>query len=227
MAAFTRLVLPSRSPAPATRGRSGRPPSGAGPSRRPVHAVALVALALLAGGCATQPALEPGSEPPLSVSEAREAPPDAARRVRWGGTIAGLRNTAAGTSVLEVVSRPLRRDGRPVRNDVTDGRFLAEVDGFLDPEIVKAGRDVTVTGRVDERRTGQIGELDYVYPVVAVEDYRYWTPRPPPSPAHFPHPAPLGSEPHGVFGHGWPHHHHHYHHRRRGSGASVSGSVRF
>ena len=221
MSALTRFLPAPRLPPP-RQGLPGSSSRAGRPFARAVRGSALVALVLLAGGCATQPALDPGSDPPLSVSQAREALPDDARRVRWGGTIASVRNTAAGTSVLEVVSRPLRRDGRPVRNDVTDGRFLAEVDGFLDPEIVRTGRDVTVTGQVAERRAGRIGELDYLYPVVAVDDYRYWKPPPPPSAAHFPHP-PLGSEPYGIFGHGWPHHHH----RHRGSGASVSGSLRF
>lgn len=159
----------------------------------------------------------------MSVEEARRAAPEDWRRVRWGGTIVSVRNTADGTSVLEIVSRPLRSDGRPVRNDVTDGRFLAEVDAFLDPEIIEAGRDVTVTGELEDRREGRIGEFDYLYPVVSVDDYRYWRSLPNRSPAYLSHPWPLGHDSHGIFGHGWPYHHHH----RNRSGASISGSLRF
>ena len=143
--------------------------------------------------------------------------------MRWGGTITEVRNTAEGTTVLEVVSRPLRRGGRPIRDDRTDGRFLAEVDGFLDPEIVKAGRDVTVSGRLEALREGRIGESDYRFPVVAVSDYRYWKVRPRTVPVHFPHPYPLGSAHHHPFWHGWPHR---PYHRDRRSGVSVGGTVR-
>lgn len=189
-------------------------------SRSSVAALTL----LLAAGCASVP---PAPEPTLSVAEARasEAEPAPDVAVRWGGTIADVRNTADGTTVLEVVSRPLRAGGRPRGGDATDGRFLAEVDAFLDPEIVKAGRDVTVTGRLAGRREGRIGEMAYRYPVVAVDDYRYWRPEPPP--AHFPHPAPIsGYGHHHGFLHDWPHPFPHHHHRR-GRGAMVSGSVSF
>ena len=201
-----------------------RHPGGAGRRGRfgAAGTCALAASLLALGGCATVPAV---SGPTLSVAEARAAGDDAgAVPVRWGGTIAEVRNTADGTTVLEVVSRPLRVGGRPRGGDTTDGRFLAEIDAFLDPAIVRAGRDVTVTGRVAGQRDGAIGETAYRFPVVAVDDYRYWRPEPPP--AHFPHPVPLGhgyGHRHGIF-HDWPHSPHRH---RRGRGAMVSGTVSF
>ena len=181
---------------------------------------ALLFVASLAAGCATVPAV---SGPTVSVAEARAADPLEPVTVRWGGTIADVHNTAHGTTELEIVSRPLRSGGRPRDGDVTDGRFLAEVDTFLDPEIVVPGRDVTVTGRVTERREGRIGETPYRFPVVAVAEYRYWKPEPPPR--HFPHPYPVGS----TLGppwyddpwYGWPHVPRHHH--RRGGYAVGSG----
>ena len=206
--------------------RSPRPPitvKTTPPARIPVLRAALLGAALLAlGGCASPS--PPGPASTLSVAEARRAPPEEPAEVRWGGTIAEVRNTAAGDTVLEVVSRPLRRGGRPIRNDVTEGRFLAEVPEFLDPEIVKRGRDITVTGRVGESREGRIGETDYRFPVVQVRDYRYWKPAPPrTAPVHFPHPYPVSDPFYGPFWHGWPHVHHHY---PRG-GARVHGTFVF
>ena len=90
-----------------------RRPGGADRRARPVAlgAGVLAASLLALGGCATVPAV---SGPTLSVAEARAAGDDAGTvPVRWGGTIAEVRNTADGTTVLEVVSRPLRAGGRP------------------------------------------------------------------------------------------------------------------
>lgn len=94
--------------------------------------------------------------------------------VRWGGTIAGVHNRADNTTVVEIVSRPLYTGGRPIHDDRSDGRFLAEVGEFLDPQIVEVGRDMTVLGELVERRSGKIGEADYVFPVVTVQEYKYW-----------------------------------------------------
>jgi len=173
-------------------------------------------LLLLAGGCAAVPAVE---GPTLTVGQAREAgraaAPTEPLAVRWGGTIAEVRNTADGTTVLEIVSRPLRAGGRPRGGDVTDGRFLAEIDTFLDPEIVVAGRELTVTGELAGERDGRVGETPYTYPVVRVANFRYWQPEKPQR--HFPHPYPLSDR------FDWPHRH--PHHRR--SGVLIRGGVAF
>lgn len=93
--------------------------------------------------------------------------------VRWGGTITGVQNKNDVT-VLEIVSRPLQRSGRPRHNDQTDGRFLAEVKGFLDPQIVTVGRDISLVGTINKVESGQIGEADYQFPVMSVFDYQFW-----------------------------------------------------
>jgi len=107
--------------------------------------------------------------------------------VRWGGTIASVMNRADGSTLLEIVSRPLYSGGRPIHDDRSEGRFLALLDGFLDPEIVTAGRDMTVLGRLTGKTTGKVGESDYAFPVVLISDYRFWKPVVTVSPRHFPH----------------------------------------
>lgn len=188
-------------------------------------ALGLIAVAL--AGC-TSIAMVPETASP-TVRDLQQTPPQSATPVTWGGTIADVRNTASGGTVIEVVSRPLKRNGRPLRNDVTSGRFLAEVDAFLDPLIVVAGRDVTVSGAVDELREGRIGEAAYRFPVVNVSDYRYWKPqakKPAGNPGHLPHPWPISDAhddawPHGDIWHGWPHHPH------RHRGTRIRGGIRF
>ncbi len=95
--------------------------------------------------------------------------------VRWGGTIASISNTGAGNSVVEIVSRPLQSNGRPLHNDQSAGRFIAETSEFLDPNIIVVGRDMTLVGTVREVREGKVGKADYLFPVVAIDTYRYWS----------------------------------------------------
>jgi len=114
-----------------------------------------------------------GESSAISVVDVQPATTEKGQPVRWGGTIAKIHNKAD-TTVLEIVSRPLLRSGRPRHNDVTDGRFMAEITGFLDPEIVRPGRDISVIGSIDRLEDGLVGEAEYSYPVMSVFDYHFW-----------------------------------------------------
>lgn len=107
--------------------------------------------------------------------------------VRWGGTITQVFNRADGTTVVEIVSRPLYGGGRPIHDDRSDGRFQAHIKEFLDPGIVEAGRDMTVVGALSGRLAGRIGEAAYIFPVVSVQNYRYWKEAVVMPPNHFPY----------------------------------------
>lgn len=109
------------------------------------------------------------------------------QRVRWGGSIASVTNNPDGSTLLEIVSRPLYRGGRPMHDDRSDGRFLALVDDFLDPEIVTVGRDMTVLGRLSGKIAGKVGETDYTFPVLAIDDYQFWKPVITVAPGHYSH----------------------------------------
>ncbi len=135
----------------------------------------IAAIALLGLSACVTPYPQ-GTVSDLTVSGARDTPPELPEAVRWGGTIVSVENKADGTSSLEIVSRPLGYAGRPVRNDQSDGRFIAEIADVVDPGIVKAGRDITVTGLVSDVIVGTIGESPYRFPVVAVDDFHYWSP---------------------------------------------------
>jgi len=150
---------------------------------KPYRLFAVASFSLVAGwvsGCVS--ALPAPSSPDSIVSsvlpsEVRTADTTGSL-VRWGGTIASVENTADGLSVVEIVSRPLHRGGRPIHNDQSAGRFIAETTDFLDPEIVKAGRDMTLVGTVSDVRDGKVGDADYRFPVVSIDTYRYWKPQP-------------------------------------------------
>ena len=115
----------------------------------------------------------PGEVVAITVADIQQGTGEMGAPVRWGGTIANVRNKPQ-TTVLEVVSRPLLNTGRPKHNDRTHGRFLAEISGFLDPAIVDKGRDISFIGTVVRTEDGQVGEAGYNYPVLSVFDYRVW-----------------------------------------------------
>lgn len=115
-------------------------------------------------------------------------------RVRWGGEIvkatAGKEETC-----FELLARPLDRSARPLRDDNTEGRFIACSPQFFDPAVYAKGRELTVVGTVQEPVTGKIGEYDYRYPRVAIDTLYLWPLRPDfnvvPQPYFYPYYSPF------------------------------------
>ena len=145
--------------------------------------------ALLAVGCATPVPREIGRAPAndISVTQVRaDVQRYVGQPVRWGGTIVDMDNDAE-ESTLEIIARDLRRDGRPAIEDRSPGRFIAVVEGFLDPAIFTEDRDITVFGTIEGEVSGRIGGRSYDYPIVRVQQYQLWRvmdPRPYPAPGY-------------------------------------------
>ena len=137
----------------------------------------ILALAcLLLGACA--------SKPPEAISRVPADNPSLTRvrmdidtyigaDVRWGGEITRIENKVDSTWV-EIVRQPLRDNGRPIYGGKSDGRFIARFDKFVDPLVYEIGRPLTVVGRIDAKVNREIGEYDYLFPVVAVEGSFLW-----------------------------------------------------
>ncbi len=139
-------------------------------------ALYLTALMMLTGisGCVSMPK-------PLAGDFAFIQPADVAKnetmigqQVRWGGTILKT-YTVDDDSCMEVLGQTLDESlARPVAPDISTGRFVACKSGFLDPAIFAAGREVTVTGRIQAVETTQINDFDYRYAVIATEVLLLW-----------------------------------------------------
>lgn len=152
-------------------------------------------LALLLGGCASQvpgPIREGVPEGP-GFKEIRQDPvAHVGERVRWGGTITEVENRESSTWI-QVVARDLSNRGRPEREGRSKGRFIAVIEGFVDPAVYAENRLLTVVGRLQEPVTRKIGEYSYRFPVVRAESHYLW-PRAPDVPAgrhywpHYPDP---------------------------------------
>lgn len=95
------------------------------------------------------------------------------KMVLWSGTIIESKNLKGGTE-LEVLQKPAGFGGRPKDVDYSEGRFLVINPGYLDVALYEKGRDITVAGEVQGKRTRIIGEIEYVYPVIAAKELHLW-----------------------------------------------------
>ena len=89
--------------------------------------------------------------------------------VLLSGVILGSKNTKEGT-LIEVLQKPADMEGRPKDVDESDGRFLAIYDGYLDTAIYNRGREAVVAGKIKEKRTLPLGEIEYGYPLILIKE---------------------------------------------------------
>jgi len=99
-----------------------------------------------------------------------------------GGEILSVRNLPAGTRLV-VLQQPLDASHWPRTTGSSEGRFIVVSPRFLDPEIFRPGRQVTVVGTLVETETALIDERNYLYPVLREREIHprpterdYWLP---------------------------------------------------
>jgi outer membrane lipoprotein len=110
----------------------------------------------------------------LTFSALRKAPEKhKGKTVFLGGVIVGLTNKKAG-SLLEVYQTALNRRGKPVELDSSEGRFLALYQGLLESQIYQKGRRVTLAGTVQGSKAMKLGEMEYRYPYIVIEEIYLW-----------------------------------------------------
>lgn len=152
----------------------------------------------------------------------KDPPAYQGRVVLLGGVIVKTVNKQEGT-LLEVYQTRLNREGKPTDTDRSEGRFLALYQSFLDSEIYKQGRKVTVAGTVQGEQVQLLGEIEYRYPYLIINELHLWEEERPIQYEPYPWDPwydpwyPWG--PWGFWGwHSWryprhyPRHHHHWHH---------------
>lgn len=103
--------------------------------------------------------------------------PDSHRNqmVIWSGVIVKSENTKEGT-LIEVLQKMSDSRGKPLDVDRSEGRFLALYSEYLDTAIYSKGREVTIGGKVIEKRVLPLGEIEYAYPVVLIKEIYLWRP---------------------------------------------------
>ncbi len=146
---------------------------------RAVIVLAVLAVALSIAACAPTFSREALNRVDRTVPFRQlQAAPDSYRG-RWlleGGVIIETRNTREGT-VIEVLERPLDRQGRPRETDDSAGRFLIQSDQFLDPADFHPGKRISLVGEVTGQEVRPLGDMHYRYPVLTAKELHLWEPR--------------------------------------------------
>ncbi len=137
----------------------------------------LLLLAVLATSCATAPiSPEVMGQVNQEIGMAQlAADPQAylGEVVLLGGRIIEVRNLPQATEV-EILQTPLLEGQRPQGGDISEGRFLAMLPGYVDPAIYTAGKLITVAGRVAGSQLRPVGQVEYRYPVLEALDVHLW-----------------------------------------------------
>lgn len=102
------------------------------------------------------------------------------RSFTWGGAIQTLSNQAEDTR-LEILAYPLDQRRRPIKGEPSGGRFLVDMDGFLEPRELPPGTLVTVEGHFKRLVIGKVGESDYLYPLLRGDNLEVWQAGPMPT----------------------------------------------
>jgi outer membrane lipoprotein len=89
--------------------------------------------------------------------------------------IIGAKNVKDGT-LIEVLQKPTDRPGRPKDVDLSNGRFMALYEGYLDVAIYSRGREVTTCGEVQGKEVLPLGEISYTYPLISIKETHLWRP---------------------------------------------------
>jgi outer membrane lipoprotein len=90
-----------------------------------------------------------------------------------GGTIIGTENRAEET-LITVLQAPLAPMDYPADKDKSEGRFIVRHKGFLDPEVYRKDRLITVAGTISGFRTEQIGSCPYECLTIDSKEIYLW-----------------------------------------------------
>lgn len=143
---------------------------------RPQVITCIFLITLLTGACATTPAFNTKNvvtnvTPRQSVAQFAM---NKGKKMLWGGIILNSTNTKQGTQ-FEVLAYPLDNDMRPQPTAPTVGRFLGDVPLYLETADYAPGRMLTVTGELTATQEGKIGEAEYRYPVLQIDQHFLWS----------------------------------------------------
>ena len=112
-----------------------------------------------------------------SALEVQQAPDQVMGRVvLWGGRIIETRVLEDRTDVI-VLQQPLEFDDSPRPSDEYYGRFIIRSPRLLDPAVFKQDLLVSVVGTLKNVEVSNVGEREYIYPVIEPEEVKVWKPK--------------------------------------------------
>jgi len=128
----------------------------------------IIAAALLSGcGSVISKGVLEGVDRNVSIASVQASPERFTNaKVLWGGVILVTKNLEKATEV-EVLETTLDFNDVPdFEYSSSQGRFIIRAERYLDPNIFKEGKGVTVAGLVSGVSVRKIGKMDYAYPVI-------------------------------------------------------------
>jgi outer membrane lipoprotein len=132
-------------------------------------------------GCASSPVSKALKEQAKPVTLAQAAANPSAYTgtvVIWGGQIIQTLNDSNGGAIY-VLALPLDHCDSPQSPAVSNGRFIARSQEFIDPEVFRKGRLITVAGEILGAETKPLQKVQYIYPVMAARELHLWVTPPP------------------------------------------------
>jgi outer membrane lipoprotein len=138
-------------------------------------AAVLLAWLVVTTGCAVTPDFKlDGVNKTITPKEAAtEMNRFQGQKVMWGGIIVNGTNTKQGTQ-FEVLAYPLDSNYKPKTNQNTLGRFIATTSQYLETLDYAQGRLLSVVGTLKETKEGKIGDAEYTYPVIKMDQHQLW-----------------------------------------------------
>lgn len=117
-------------------------------------------LVSLLAACATSPNPDPvlNAQPTAEAIANGRRVPVVGTLLTWGGTVQAVHNGRDKT-LVEILQYPLDSGRRPILGRRAGGRFVVDMDGFIEPAELPIGRAVTVNGRYVGLSTGPTGAL--------------------------------------------------------------------
>lgn len=91
----------------------------------------------------------------------------------WGGIIIETANRQDGT-YIKVLQTPLDWREEPEDPEISQGRFLLKYPAFLDKEIYRKGRKLSIAGEIIGKKILPIGEISYTYPFIMAKELHLW-----------------------------------------------------
>jgi outer membrane lipoprotein len=127
-------------------------------------------------GCVTYPISKDlrAQAKPVTLAQASASPAACTGTiVIWGGQVIQTVNDTNGGAIY-VLELPLTSDERPVQHGVSAGRFIARSDKYIDPEVFKPGRLITVAGQLAGTATEPLQKTQYTYPMLSIKQLHLW-----------------------------------------------------
>jgi len=142
------------------------------------HIIFLFFATVVLAACATAPKFDTNGID-LSISPQQAVAETEALQgvqVLGGGVIISSANLKEVTQ-FEIRAYPRASNQRPDTDKAPLGRFLARQEGYLEASDYSQGRLITISGTLQDKRSGSIGETEYTYPVLKINQLHLWKKR--------------------------------------------------